>query len=164
MRRSKGRGEMTFHLGAALALGLMAAASPALAQPIGAGAPATVQPDTDEYLQHAASVASVHQLNRQGDLSATIFSTVGGDPAMNGEYVFLSFSGSPHDAAQIFRIGDVLSYRIVAETRGRVLLQVTENVMNDSGEIGTRSRRVAVTWTAGAAGAPPASVRVATAR
>lgn len=155
---------MIFHVRAALALGIIAAASPAWAQPIGEGGPATVQPDTDEGLQYAAGVARVTALRQQGDLSASIFSTVGGDPAMNGEYIFLSFSNSPHDAAQIFRIGDVVDYRIVAETRGRVLLQLSENVMNAAGDIGIRSRRVAVTWTAGPEGAPPTSVRVVTAR
>lgn len=154
---------MAFHLKAALTLGLLFAAAPAIAQPVGSGAPATVQPDEDPNLQYAASVSRVHPLNQQGDAAATIFSTVGGDPAMNGEYIFLSFDISPQEGARIFRIGDVLDYRIVSETPGRVLLEVRENVMNDNGEIGEGSRRVAVSWTPGAGGAPPASVTVATA-
>jgi hypothetical protein len=154
---------MAFHLKAALALGLMAAAGSVSAQPVGDAAPVTIEPDTDEYLQHAASVARVTPLRHQGEVSATIFSTVGGDPAMNGEYIFLAFDIEPHEPSRIFRIGDVLSYRILSETRGRVLLQVSENVMNDGGEIGTRNRRVLVTWTPGPDGAP-STVTVATAR
>ena len=147
----------------ALAALAVAAALPAFAQPVGDAAPARIEPDTDEYLQYAASVASVRPLRRQGDVTATIFSTAGGDPAMNGEYVYLSFDVERHEPMRIFRIGDVLSYRVVSETRGRVLLAVTENVMNQDGVIGIRNRRVLGSWTPGANGAPTA-VTVATAR
>lgn len=156
---------MALHLKAALAFGLLAAAgAPAPAQPVGDAAPHRAEPETDEGLQYAASVARVVNLSRQGDANASLFSTVGGDPAMNGEYIFLSFERDPHEAAQIFRVGDVLEWRLVAETRGRLLLAVRENIMNANGEIGERRRRVAVTWTPGAAGAAPARVTVATAR
>ncbi|HYD12369.1 MAG TPA: hypothetical protein VEC11_05950 [Allosphingosinicella sp.] len=154
---------MTIALKAALALGLWLAPAAASAQPIGDAAPATVEPDTDEYLQHAASVARVVVLERQGDAGASLFSTTGGDPAMNGEYIYLSFGSDPREAAQIFRVGDVLEWRVVAETPGRVLLAVRENVMNADGEIGERRRRVAVTWTPGPGGAAPTAVTVATA-
>ena len=155
---------MAFHLKAALALGFLLTAAPAaLAQPVGSGAPATVEPDANENLQYAASVASVHPLSHQEDASVVIFSTVGGDPAMNGEYVFLSFDISPAEGARIFKIGDVLEFHILSETPGHVLLQVRENVMRDGGEIGESTRRVAVTWRPGADGAPPANVTVATA-
>ena len=155
---------MALHLKAALALGLLVmAGAPGFAQPIGDAAPHRAEPETDEGLQYAASVARVVSLTRQGDANASLFSTVGGDPAMNGEYIYLSFERDPHEAAQIFRIGDVLEWRVVAETRGRLLLAVRENVMNANGEIGERRRRVAVTWTPGAGGAAPTSVRVATA-
>ena len=147
----------------ALALGLLLAAAPAAAQPIGDSAPHRAEPETDEGLQSAASVARVVMLPGQGDQNASLFSTVGGDPAMNGEYIFLSFESDPHEAAQIFRVGDVLDWRVVAETRGRVLLAVRENIMNANGEIGVRRRRIALTWTPGANGAPPARVTVATA-
>ena len=158
---------MALHLKAALAFGLLAAAAagaPASAQPVGDAAPHRAEPETDEGLQYAASVARVVSLTRQGDANASLFSTVGGDPAMNGEYIYLSFESDPHEAAQIFRVGDVLEWRLVAETRGRLLLAVRENIMNANGEIGERRRRVAVTWTPGAGGAAPARVTVATAR
>ena len=154
---------MGHDLKTALALGLLLAAAPASAQPVGDGAPHQAEPETDEGLQYAASVARVVSLNRQGDSGASLFSTTGGDPAMNGEYVSLSFESDPREAARIFRVGDVLEWRLVAETPGRLLLAVRENVMNANGEIGERRRRVAVTWTAGAGGAPPARVTVRTA-
>lgn len=154
---------MPVRLKAALAFGLSLAAVPALAQPVGSAEPATVAPDPGETLQVAAGVASLHHLSHQGELGGTIFSLVGGDPAMNGEYIILSFDVSPAEGSRNFRIGDVLEYHIVSEAPGRVLLQVRENVMRDGGEIGERSRRVAVTWTLGPDGAPPNSVTVATA-
>ena len=154
---------MGHHLKSALAFGLLLVAAPAAAQPVGDAAPHRAEPETDEGLQYAASVARVVMLNRQGDANASLFSTVGGDPAMNGEYIYLSFESDPHEAAQIFRVGDVLEWRLVAETRGRLLLAVRENIMNANGEIGERRRRVAVTWTPGANGAAPASVTVRTA-
>jgi hypothetical protein len=152
---------MAFHLKAALALGLLFAPAPVFAQPIGSAEPVTRAPEDEQNLQYAASVARVTPLSHQGDLGGTIFSTVGGDPAMNGEYVFLAFDISPAEGARIFKIGDVLDYRIVSETPGRVLLAVRENVMNDNGEIGEGSRHVAVTWTPGPDGTPPANVTVA---
>lgn len=142
---------------------LLFMAAPLAAQPVGAGAPATVTPDEDEGLQVAAGVAEVHVLNHQGDANVTVFGLTGGDPAMNGEYILLSFNGAPADGSRIFRIGDVLEFHILSEAPGRLLLQVRENVMNDGGEIGEASRRVLVTWTPGRDGAPPATVRVATA-
>ena len=153
---------MATALKAALALGLLLVPAPMSAQPIGFAEPATRAPEDDQNLQYAASVARVTPLTRQGDLGGTIFSTVGGDPAMNGEYVFLAFDISPAEGARIFKVGDVLEYRIVAETPGRVLLAVQENDIRDGGEIYVRNRQVAVSWTPGADGAPPAAVRVET--
>lgn len=145
-------------------LALLLGAGPALAQPIGGSGPATVSPDEDEGLQVAAGVAEVHTLAHQGDASVTVFGLTGGDPAMNGEYIMLSFNGAPNDGSKIFRVGDVLEFHILSDAPGRMLLQVRENVMNDAGDIGEASRRVLVTWTPGRDGAPPATVRVATAR
>lgn len=145
-----------------LAIMLLGSAAPAGAQPIGAGGPATVQPDEQAELQWAAGVSEVHSLAHQGDADVTLFGLVGGDPAMNGEYVYLSFNGPPSEGSKIFKIGDVLAFHILSDSPGRLLLQVQENILRGS-EIGTQTRRVLVTWTPGRDGAPPTSVRVATA-
>ena len=152
--------KVTILMGLALLAG---AAAPALAQPVGAGGPVTVEPDGDEGLQVAAGVSQVHSLTHQGDANVSLFGLTGGDPAMNGEYVLLSFNGDPAEGSKIFRVGDVLEFHILSDAPGRLLLQVRENVMNDGGEIGVQSRRVLVTWTPGAGGAAPAMVRVQTA-
>lgn len=153
---------MACHLKAALAFGLLLAAAPAFAQPVAERAPLTVEPDTDEYLQHSAAVEVVNNLEHQGDLSASLFGTGGGDPAMNGLYTYVSFYMSPAEGWRVFRIGDFNSYRIVSETPGRVLIEVEENVMGEDGVIGSQTRRIMVSWTAPADGTPPNAVTMTT--
>jgi hypothetical protein len=140
----------------------LVAAAPAAAQPIGRGAPVTTAPDDDPNLQYAASVGQVNALTHQGDLSPTLFSTVG-DTAMNGVYLFLSFEMSSAEGSRVFRVGDVSDYRIISETRGRLLLAVTEEDPGRASVPVRRSRRVLISWTPGPGGTPPATVRVATA-
>lgn len=124
-----------------------------------------VRPDPDENLQWAAAVVQLNQLHNQGNLTAKLFGTAGGDPAMNGLYTYLAFFDSPAEGWRVFRLGDFLTYRVVAETRGRLTLEIGENVMNQgTGEISTRTRRLLISWTAPADGQPPASVTVAAPR
>ena len=127
--------------------------------------PATIRPDTDENLQWAASVVQLDALRPEGGQTVKLFGTAGGDPAMNGLYTYLAFFESPGDGWRVFRLGDFLTYRIISQAPGRLALDVRESVMNvRTGDIGTRVRRLAVNWTPGAGGAPPASVRVTSAR
>lgn len=148
----------------AAALALLAAAGAAGAQTVGLTGPATVTPEDSDTLQDAASVVVVNDLARQGRLGGKLFGAAGGDPAMNGLNTFLAFYLSPDQGWRVFPVGDYLSYRILSETPGRVLLLVQESTMNQAtSEIGERSRRVLLSWTPGSAGAPPATVRVATA-
>jgi len=143
----------------ALALAAMAAAPLAAQAPADPG-PATVQPENDDnlQLQDFASVVVINELRRQGELGGKLFGAAGGDPAMNGLSTYLAFFVSAGDGWRIFRIGDFLSYHIVSEAPGRVLLRVRESTMNAEGVIGSRTRGIALRWTAGAEGAAPASV------
>jgi hypothetical protein len=136
------------------------------ADPLVAAGPAvTVQPDADAGVQQAASVVRVDTLTRQGDQTVKLFGTAGGDPAMNGLYTYLGFYQSPAEGWRSFRLGDVLDYRVLSESAGRIDLEVEESVMNEqTTEISSRKRRIIVAWTAGADGAPPAGVTVTPAR
>lgn len=149
----------------ALALAVAAAAAgPAVAQGGGAAPPraAAVRPDPEESLQWAASVVRIDPLRRQG-LTAKMFGTAGGDPAMNGLYTHLAFFDSPDEGWRVFRLGDFVSYRIIAEAPGRLTLEVRESVLDEaSGNIGARTRRLLVSWRGG--GEPPATVTVAPTR
>jgi len=119
----------------------------------------TINPSDEEGAQWGASVVRVDPLLDQGDLTVKLFGAAGGDPAMNGLYTYLAFFHSPAEGWHVFRIGDFLEYRIVSETAGRVALEVDESVMNQaSGEIGSRTRRIALSWTPGPDGAPPVTI------
>jgi hypothetical protein len=149
----------------ACGLALLLAAAPAVAQPpVAEQGPATLRPDDSEMLQDAATVVLVSPLEHQGDLSAKLFGAASGDPAMNGVHTYLAFfEPPPENGWRIFEIGDFLAYTIVAETPGRLLLEVSESVMKADGEIGERTRRLAISWTRGPGNSAPATVRVETA-
>lgn len=138
-----------------------AAAMPAVAPLTATGPAATVQADTDENQQWAASVVALTPLTHQGDVTVKLFGTAGGDPAMNGLYTHVAFFDSPAEGWRVFRIGDFLDYRVLSETPGRVDLEVDESIMDEaSGNIGSRKRRVIIGWAAATDGSAPATISV----
>lgn len=156
----------------ALAL-IVAAAAPASAQrrsaqPVWQGnnpPTAIVRPEENENLQWAAAVVQVDLLNLQGDFTVKLFGAAGGDPAMNGLHTYIAFLDSPGDDWRIFQVGDFLSYRILSETPGRVRLEVRESIMNQrTTEIGSRVRRLTISWTSASDDPRPARVSIATVR
>lgn len=126
-----------------------------------AGEPATLAPlDSGEALQWAASVVRVDNLaNQQDSASAKLFGLAGGDPAMNGLYTQIAFFQSAGDGWRVFRIGDFLDYRVLADAPGRVDLEIRESVMDAATtEITSQTRRLIVRWAPGQAA--PASITV----
>ena len=129
------------------------------------GPAATVQPGADMNTQWAASVVRLDPLDQQGGATVKLFGTAGGDPAMNGLYTHIAFFKSSAEGWSVFRIGDVLDYEILSEAPGRVDLRLEESMLDEAtGQIGSRERRVIVSWTPGADEAPPASISVTPAR
>jgi hypothetical protein len=130
--------------------------------PLAASGPAVaLTPETDAAVQQAAAVVRLDQLAGQGPLAAKLFGTAGGDPAMNGLYVHIAFFQSPADGWRVFRLGDVLDYRILSQRAGRLDLELEESTMDDaSGRIGSRTRRIIVGWPIAADGSAPAEVTV----
>jgi len=126
--------------------------------------PEIIRPDADEGLQWAAGVVEITELRHQGDLTAKLFGTAGGDPAMNGLYTYLAFFESPAEGWRVFRLGDFLTYHILSETPGRVVVEIRENTNQGVDNMGTRTRRLLVSWRAGAGGQPPTTISVTTAR
>ena len=137
-------------------------APPAAVAPLAAAGPAAVlTPETDAALQQAAAVVRLDQLTGQGPFAAKLFGTAGGDPAMNGLYTHIAFFQDPAQGWRVFRIADVLDYRILSERAGRVDLELRESVMDEaSGRIGDRTRRVIVGWPIAADGSAPGEVTV----
>lgn len=133
---------------------------------IAAGDAATLESETDPMEQWSAGVVRVDYLENQG-LQPTIklYGTAGGDPAMNGLYTYIAFFAGPADGWRVFRIGDFLEYRIMADAPGRLDLEVQESVLNPAtDEITSRTRRVIVSWTPAGPDGAPESISVAPAR
>ncbi|MGZ9114699.1 MAG: hypothetical protein ACXW3K_08755 [Brevundimonas sp.] len=137
------------------------APAPAAAPLTASGPGATLQPETAADLQQAASVVSLDPLSGQGDLTAKLFGTAGGDPAMNGLYAHIAFFQGPADGWRVFRLGDILEYRVLSEAPGRVDLELKESIMDQlTGTIGSQTRRVIVGWAVATDGSAPATVTV----
>ena len=128
--------------------------------PLAASGPAAVlAPETDGALQEAAGVVRLDQLSGQGPVAAKLFGTAGGDPAMNGLHMHIAFFQDPALGWRVFRLADVLDYRILSERAGRVDLELEESIMDEaSGRIGSETRRVIVGWPIAADGSAPAEV------
>jgi hypothetical protein len=59
---------------------------------------------------------------------AKIFSTAGGDPAINGLYTYLAVMGdSPGDGWTVFMLGDFNEWKIIEDAPGKVVLQVSRS-------------------------------------
>ncbi len=130
-----------------------------------AGEPAQLAPlEADDNLQWAASVVRVDFLENQEGGGAKLFGTAGGDPAMNGLYTHIAFFQGPADGWRVFRLGDFLDYRVLADSPGRVDLEIQESTIDGDGVIGGRTRHVIVTWTLGEDSGWPEAISVTPAR
>lgn len=125
-----------------------APADQAAAPPVATGPAVTVRPSADDMLQWSASVTEVHGMPSQG---AKLFSTAGGDPAVNGLYTYLALFQGAAEGWRVFQIGDFESWRVLEEAPGRVELEVRQSeIAQPSGEIVTATRRLTVAFDAAA--------------
>jgi hypothetical protein len=109
-----------------------------------------IEPDASEDIQSAASVVKVDFLENQDTMSVKLFGTAGGDPAANGLYTYLAFYMGPADDWEVYMIGDFIDYRVLSDAPGRVDLEIQESTMNEeTGELGSLTRRLIVSWTLG---------------
>ena len=138
-----------------------AAVAPPQAAPLTASGPAetlAAEPATDDSLMSAASVVRVDWVAEDG---AKMFGTAGGDPAANGLYTYIAFFTSPGDGWVIYRLGDFLDYTVLSSSTGRVDLDIHETTIDEaSGELGSRHRKVIVSWTVPEEGEAPAAITV----
>lgn len=90
---------------------------------------------------NASNVAKVIHLNREG---AKLYSLVGGDPAINGEYVRLGLYTHP-DGWRVFNIGDFNAWELTEQSADRVVLTVSHSAIEQpSGEIVTWVQKIAI--------------------
>ncbi len=84
---------------------------------------------------------------------------------MNGLDSHIAFFLSSAEGWVVFRLGDFLDYRVLSESPGRVDLEVTESLLqSETGEIGSRTRRMIVGWALSGEDGAPASITVTPAR
>ncbi len=113
-----------------------------------------------------AMLPGVWAIKSVGSENATlrIYETGGGDPAMNGNMLWLGASGDPSsDAGSMFDLGiNILSVETVEETTpGTIRIVGTQNGMDSNDEITTKPYEAAIRYTL-AAGAIVPKVRVTT--
>lgn len=124
------------------------------------GPPVALTPNagSDDRANSAASVVKVEWVAEDG---AKLFGTAEGDPAMNGLRTWIAFPSSPAGGWTLYSLGDILDYTVLSSATGRVDLELKESTMDQAtGEIGSRTRKVIVTWTPGVE-EPPSGVQAA---
>jgi hypothetical protein len=119
--------------------------SPAAPVPLAlkpSGPPRTVQAEAAPM--EAAYVTDVRMV--EGADGAKIFSTAGGDPAINGLYTYLALFTAPEGWTRVFQIGDFNSWDVVEESAERVTLKVSRSWIEEgSGEVKTAEEYLIVT-------------------
>jgi hypothetical protein len=122
-----------------------AAESPAAPVPLAlkpSGPPRTVQAEAGPM--DAAYVTDVRTI--EGADGAKIFSTAGGDPAINGLYTYLALFTAPEGWTRVFQIGDFNSWEVVGESAERVTLKVSRSWIEEgSGDVKTAEEYLIVT-------------------
>lgn len=128
-----------------------AAPAPEAAQPAAAttpakpsGPPQTLAAEAEsESLSSAAAVTDIH-FTKEGDLK--LFSTAGGDPAINGLYTYVArWVDEDRSWSQIFMIGDFNSWEVTEEAPGRVVLKVSRSwVEQASGDIKSADEKLII--------------------
>lgn len=113
------------------------------AKPVGPAR--TVQPVAeDDNALYAANVTEVHGMADQG---AKIFSTAGGDPAVNGLYTYLALYQNNAEGWRVFMLGDFESWKVIEEGRGRVVIHYEQSGVDQAtGTIARADGKIIVEW------------------
>lgn len=126
------------------ALVALAFAAPALAAPEGpTTAPEKIAALTED--QPAAYVNDVKWID-SAEMGAKIYSTAGGDPAINGLYTYLAIPGEmTGDGWKVFQIGDFNEWKILQQEKDYIILQVSRSWVDQaSGDIKTVEEKLSV--------------------
>ncbi len=117
-----------------------AAPAPA-AEPAKPSGPAkTVEPEDDHMPE--AWVTDVHHIK---DADFKIFSTAGGDPAINGLYTYVSAYSAPDGWTRNYMIGDFNSWEVIEESPTRVVLKISRSwVEEGTGDIKTAEEKLII--------------------
>jgi hypothetical protein len=108
---------------------------------VAAGEAVSVAPDAETI--PAPAVYAVHDL-KKADTDSRIYVGAVGDPALNGQLIFITTFVDPAEGWKSFFVADVSTYRIVYESPTQVVLRVSIASMKDDGTVGTRVTHLAV--------------------
>jgi len=120
-----------------------AAEAPAAAavEPAKLSGPAKAIEAEDDHMPEAW-VTDVHPIK---DADFKIFSTAGGDPAINGLYTYLSAYSAPDGWTRNYMIGDFNSWEVVEESSTRVVLKISRSwVEEGTGDIKTAEEKLII--------------------
>ena len=100
-----------------------------------------VEAEDDHFPE--AYVTDVHHIK---DADFKVFSTAGGDPAVNGLYTYLArYNDDERGWTQVYMLGDFNSWEIVEESQTRIVLKVSRSwVDQESGDIKTADEKLIV--------------------
>lgn len=117
-----------------------APAAPAT-EPAKPSGPAAAVEAEDDHMPEAW-VTDVHHIK---DADFKIFSTAGGDPAINGLYTYVSAYTAPDGWTRNYMIGDFNSWEVVEESPTRVVLKISRSWIEEgTGDIKTADEKLII--------------------
>lgn len=118
------------------------AAPVAAVEPAKPSGPAKAVEAEDDHFPEAY-VTDVHHIK---DADFKIFSTAGGDPAVNGLYTYLArYNDDERGWTQVYMLGDFNSWEVAEESPTRVVLKISRHELDQSsGDIKTIEEKLIV--------------------
>jgi len=113
------------------------ALSPAVASGEPIEAPMLAGEHPEAYVTQVVSLAA--------PAGAKLYSTAGGDPAINGLYTYIAVAGEPPENAwRVFEIGDFNSWTLDEDRGDSVVLSVSRSWVDERGDVQTADERLIV--------------------
>jgi hypothetical protein len=104
-----------------------AAPAPAVEPAKPSGTAKAIEAEDDHMPE--AWVTDVHHIK---DADFKIFSTAGGDPAINGLYTYLAAFTPPDGWTRVYMLGDFNSWEVIEESPTRVVLKITRHELDQA--------------------------------
>lgn len=118
-----------------------AQAAPAVETAKPSGPAKAIEAEADQFPE--AYVTDVHHIK---DANFKIFSTAGGDPALNGLYTYLArYNDDERGWTQVFMLGDFNSWEVIEESPTRAVLKISRSWIEEgSGDIKTADEKLII--------------------
>ncbi|HOY78024.1 MAG TPA: hypothetical protein PLN33_09475 [Hyphomonadaceae bacterium] len=118
-----------------------APAAKAPVEPAKPSGPAKAIEAEDEHMPEAW-VTDVHHID---ETDFKIFSTSGGDPAINGLYTYIAAFTPPDGWTRVYMLGDFNSWEVVEESASRVVLKISRSSIEEgTGDIKTVDEKLII--------------------